>query len=107
MMFPFPTLSRFDFDTRLLSIQSIDDAKYESSEDTEPDAANHERRGRAATDNETSNRNLVWRDSRFAKKRDDCRFDRCMNVSGQVECSILCGIENDALRYTTALLSRR
>jgi hypothetical protein len=107
MMFPFPTLSRFDFDTRELSIQSIDDAKNESSEDSEPDAANHERRGRAATDDETSNRNLVWRDSRFAKKRDDCRFDWSVNVSGQVECSILRGIENDALRYTTALLWRR
>src|ERR1700720_1810200 len=97
MMFPFPTLSRFDFDTRLLSIQSVDDAKYESSEDSEPDAANHERRGRPATDDETSNRNLVWRDSRFAKKRDDCRFDWSVNVGRQVECSILRGIENDAL----------
>jgi hypothetical protein len=104
MMFPFPTLSRFDFDTRELSIQSIDDAKYESGEDCEPDLANHKRRGRDATDDETSNRNLVWRDSRFAKKRDDCRFDWSVNVSGQVECSILRGIENDALRYTTALL---
>src|SRR5438874_7215556 len=107
MMFPFPTLSRFDFDTRLLSIQSIDDAKYESSENSESDAANHERRGRAATDNETSNRNLVWRDSRFTKKRDDYRFDWSVNVSGQVECSILRGTENDALRYTTGLLWRR
>jgi hypothetical protein len=34
MMFPFPTLSRFDFDARLLSIQSIDDTKYESSENS-------------------------------------------------------------------------
>src|SRR6476661_319183 len=107
MMFPFPTLSRFDFDTRELPIQSIDDAKYESSEDSEPDTANHERRGRAATDDETSNRNFVWRDSRFAKKRDDCRFDWSVNVSRQVECSILRGIENDALRYTTPLLWRR
>src|SRR5437762_11257887 len=107
MMFPFPTLSRFDFDARLLSIQSIDDTKYESSKNSETDVASCEGCGRAATDDKTSNRNLVWRDSRFAKKRDDCRFDRCMNVSGQVECSILCGIENDALRYTTALLSRR
>jgi hypothetical protein len=104
VMFPFAALSRFDFDTRLLSIQSIDDAKYESSENSEPDAANHERRGRAATDDETSNRNLVWRDSRFAKKRDDYGFDWSVNVSGQVECSILRGIENEALRYTTALL---
>src|SRR5213083_3005472 len=107
MMFPFPTLGRFDFDTRLFSVQSIDDTKHESSDDSEPDAAKRERRGRAASDDETSNRNLVWRDSRFAKKRDDCRFDRCMNVSGQVECSILRGIQNDALRYTTVLLQRR
>src|SRR6188472_3997553 len=107
MMFPFPTLSRFDFDARLLSIQSIDDTKYESSDDSEPDVAKRECRGRAASDDETSNRNLVWRDSRFAKERDDCRFDWRVNVSGQVECSILRGIENDALHYTTALLWRR
>src|SRR5438093_12198081 len=106
MMFPFPTLGRFDFDTRLLSVQSIDDTKYESSEDSKPDAAKRECRGRAASDDETSNRNLVWRDSRFAKQRDDCRFDRCVNVSGQVEWSILRGIQNDALRYTPALHRR-
>jgi len=68
MMFPFPTLSRFDFYARLLSIQSIDDAKYESSEDSEPDAAKRERRGCPASYDETGNRNLVWRDSRFTKK---------------------------------------
>src|SRR6266436_2888109 len=107
MMFPFPKLRCFDFDARLLPVQSIDDIKYESSEDSEPDAAKRECRGRAASDDETSNRNLVWRDSRFAKKRDDCRFDRCVQVSRQVECSILRGIENHALRYTAALLSRR
>ena len=99
-MFPFAALGRFDFDARLFSVQSIDDTKYESSEDSEPDAAKRECRGRAASDDETSNRNLVWRDSRFAKKRDDCRFDWSVNVSGQVECSILRGIENDALRYS-------
>jgi hypothetical protein len=27
LMFPFPTLSRFDFDARLLSVQSVDNAK--------------------------------------------------------------------------------
>src|SRR5206468_568298 len=106
MMFPFPTLSRFDFYARLLSIQSIDDAKYESSEDSEPDTANCECGGCAATDDETSNRNLVWRDSRFAKKRDDCRFDWSVNVSGQIECSILGGIENDAFSQATVLLLR-
>src|SRR5262245_14635384 len=104
MMFPFPTLGRFDFDTGLLSVQSIDNTKYESSEDSEPDAAKRECRGRAASDDEARNRNLVWCDSRFAKKRDDCGFNWSVNVSGQVERSILRGIENDALRYTTALL---
>src|SRR5437762_5569157 len=107
MMFPFPVLGRFDFDARLLSVQSIDDTKSKRSDDSEPDAAQRECRGRAATDDETSNRNYVWRDSRFAKKRDDCRFDWSVNVSRQVECSILRGIENDALRHTTALLWRR
>src|SRR5205809_6961727 len=106
MMFPFPTLGRFDFDARLFSVQSIDDTKYESSEDSEPDAAKRECRGRAASDDETSNRNLVWRDSRFAKKRDDCRFDWSVNVSGQIECSILGGIENDAFSQATVLLLR-
>src|SRR6201982_3217825 len=104
MMFPFAALGRFDFDARLLSVQSIDDTKYESGEDSEPDAAKRECRVGAASDNEASNRNLVWRDSRFAKKRDDCRFDWSVNVSGQVECSILRGIENDALGQTTVLL---
>src|SRR5438132_11576062 len=107
MMFPLAALGHFYFDARLLSVESIDDTKYESSDDSEPDAAKRECRGRAASDNETSNRNLVWCDSRFAKKRDDCRFDWSVNVSGQVECSILRGIENDALRYTTVPLWRR
>src|SRR5436309_2188908 len=106
MMFPFAELGRFDFDARLFSVQSIDDTKYESSEDSEPDAAKRECRGRAASDDETSNRNLVWRDSRFAKKRDDCRFDWSVNVSGQIECSILGGIENDAFSQATVLLLR-
>src|SRR5436190_2578765 len=106
MMFPFPVLGRFDFDARLLSVQSIDDTKSKRSDDSEPDAAQRECRGRAATDDETSNRNFVWRDSRFAKKRDDCRFDWSVNVSGQVECSILRGIENDALSQATVLLLR-
>jgi hypothetical protein len=81
MMFPLPVLGRFNLYARLLSIQSIDDAKYESSEDSKPDPANDEGHRRAASDNEICNRNLVWCDSRFAKKRDDCRFDRCVNVS--------------------------
>jgi len=68
MMFPPAALGHFDFDAGLLPVQSIDDTKYERSEDSEPDAAKREGRSRAATDDETCNRNLVWRDSRFAKK---------------------------------------
>jgi len=68
MMFPFAALGRFNFDACLLSVESIDDAKYQSGEDSEPDAANCKGRGRAASDYEACNRNLVWRDSRFAKK---------------------------------------
>src|SRR5215469_9055014 len=107
MMFPFPAVGHFDFDARLLPVQSIDDAKDESSDDCEPEAAKRECRGRAATDDEARNRNLVWRDSRFAKKRDDCRFDRRVNVSRQVERSVLGGIENDPLRQAAVLLRRR
>jgi len=68
MMLPLSALGHFDFDARLLSIQSINDAKNESGEDSKPDAANCKGRGRAASDDETRNRNLVRRDSRFAKK---------------------------------------
>jgi len=68
MMFPFAALGHFDFDARLLPVQSIDDPKYESSEDSEPNAVKRKDHGRAATDDEPCNRNLVWRDSRFAKK---------------------------------------
>jgi hypothetical protein len=68
MMFPLSVLSHFDFDPRLLSVQSINDAKYESSEDSKPDTAKRERRGRPASYDETGNRNLVRCDSRFAKK---------------------------------------
>jgi hypothetical protein len=68
MMFPLSALGHFDFDAGLFSVQSIDDAKYESSEYSESDTANRQRRGRAASYDETCNRNLVWRDSRFAKK---------------------------------------
>jgi hypothetical protein len=104
MMFPFAALCGFNFDARLLPIQSVDNTKNESSEDSESDAANRKCCGRAATDEETSNRNLVWRDSRFAKNRDDCRFDWSVNVSGQVECSILRRIENNTLSRTAVLL---
>src|SRR5205823_9407947 len=81
MMFPLPTLRCFDFDARLLSIESIDDAKYESCENSKPDPAKHQGCRRAASDNEPCNCNLIRCDSRLAKKRDDCRFDRRMQIS--------------------------
>jgi len=56
-MFPLAALGHFDFDARLLSVQSIDDTKYESSEDSEPDAAKRNGRGGAASDDKTCNRN--------------------------------------------------
>jgi len=68
IMFPFAALGRFDFDARLLSIESIDDAKYEGSEDSKPDPTNDEGHGRTAPDDKAHNRDLVWCDSRFAKK---------------------------------------
>jgi len=68
MMFPLAALRRFNFDARLLSIQSIDDPKYESGEDSEPDTAKRECRSRPASYDETGNRNLVRCDSRFAKR---------------------------------------
>jgi hypothetical protein len=67
MMFPLATLGGLNFDARLLSIQPIDDAKYESSDDPEPDPAKYERRRGAASDNKTCNRNLIRCDSRLAK----------------------------------------
>src|SRR5438876_4970067 len=68
VMFPLSALGHLDFDARLLSVQSVDETKYESSEDSEPDTAKRERRGRAASYDETGNRNLIRSDSRFAKK---------------------------------------
>jgi len=68
MMFPLATVGHFDFDAGLLPVESINNAKYESSEDSESDTANCKGCGRAASDYEACDRNLVWRDSRFAKK---------------------------------------
>ncbi|PYK52163.1 MAG: hypothetical protein DME51_01215, partial [Verrucomicrobia bacterium] len=50
MMFPFAALGCFNFYARLLPIQSIDDTKNESSEDSQADPANRKGRGRAASD---------------------------------------------------------
>src|SRR6266496_2595626 len=107
MMFPFAALGHFDFDAGLLPVESINDAKYESSEDSESDTAKCECDGCAASNDETHNRDLVWRDSRFTKKRNDCVFYRGVNVSRQIERSFSRRIENDALCYTLVLLRRR
>src|SRR6266513_3150304 len=103
MVFPFPVFGGFNFDARELSIYSIDDAEREGSEDSQPDAAKRKRGSRAATDDESCNRNLVWRDWRFAKERDNRGFDRRVKVSRQIERSVLCGIENDALSQAPVL----
>jgi len=68
MMFPLATLGGFNFDARLLPVQSIDDTKYEGSENSKTHVANCKSCGRAQSDDEACNRNLVWRDSGFAKK---------------------------------------
>lgn len=68
MMFPLAALGHFDFDSRLLPVQPVDNPEYESSEKSEAETAKRECRGRAASDDETCNRNLVGRDSRFTKK---------------------------------------
>src|SRR5215469_732223 len=104
MMFPLAKVGRFNFDARLLPVQSIDDTKYESSKDSDPDAAERKCRGRAASDDKACNRNLVWSDSCFAKKCDDSRFDRCVEISWQVKRSVLGGIENDTLSEAAVLL---
>src|SRR5437667_5645183 len=68
MMFPLAALGRFNFDARLLAVQSIDNTKYKSSEDSQPHAANRKGDGRAASNHQARNRNLVWRDLCFTKK---------------------------------------
>src|SRR5216117_1228327 len=107
MMFPFAALGGFDFHARLLSVQSIDDAKYKRSDDSEAYTSKCECNGSAASTYKTIICDLIWRDSRFAKKRDDCVFYRGVNVSRQIERSFLRRIENDALCDTLALLRRR
>src|SRR5262245_15932573 len=106
MMFPFAALGGFDFYARLFSVQSIDNAKYKRSDDSEADTAKCQCNGSAASNDETHNRDLVWRDSRFAKERNDCVFYRGVNVRRQIERSFLRRIENDALCQTTVMLQR-
>ena len=108
MMFPFPAFSCFNFDARKFSIQSIDDTERKSRENSQPNAAKHKCGSCAATDDKSCNRNLVWRDWRFAKERDNRRFDWRMEMSGQVKRSVLSRIQNNALSNATDVcLSRR
>src|SRR5438034_2497134 len=107
MMFPFAAFGRFDFDPRKLSIESINDTERESSEESHPDAAKRKRRSRAATDHESCNRDLVWRDSRFAKESDYRGFDWRVDISGKIQCALLRRIQNNALSETTFLCPRR
>jgi hypothetical protein len=107
MVFPFAAFGCFNFDARQLSIESIDDTERESSEESHPDVAKHKGSSRAATDDESCNRNLVWCDSRFAKKRDYRGFDWGVDVSGKVKCTLLRRIQNNALGETTFLCPRR
>src|SRR5262249_45571464 len=107
MMFPFPAFGSFNFDARELSIQSIDDTESDGSEDSQPDAAKRKRRSRNATYDESCNRNLVGRDSRFAKERDYRRFNWRVDISGKIQGAFLRRIQNDALSKTMVLCPRR
>src|SRR5262249_50530034 len=106
MVLPFAAFSGFNFDARELSIQSIDDAKDQSCENAEPDPTEHKRRGGAATDDKAGNRNLIGRDSRSAKARDDCGLDWRMNVGGKIQGAVLRRIQNNALSDMTILWLR-
>src|SRR5262245_7607843 len=103
MVLPFPAFSGFNFDARELSIQAIDDSKDKSSENSYPDATEHKQRGGAAPDDKAGKRNLVGRDSCSAKARDYHGLDWRMNVRGEIECAVLCRIENNVLSQTTFL----
>src|SRR4029453_5907281 len=107
MMLPLATLGRFDFDARLLPVQSIDDTKYKSGKDSQTNAACDKSHGSTASDDQSGNGNLVWRDSCFTEKCDNSRFDRCVKVSRQIKRPFLCGIENDPLSQAAVLLQRR
>jgi len=67
MVFPFTAFRGFYFDSRKLSIESIDDTEREGSEESRTNAANHKCRSCATTNDETCNGDLIRRDSRFAK----------------------------------------
>jgi len=107
MVFPFATFRCFYFDSRELSIDSIDNTEHESSEEPQPDIAKHKGRSGAATDDESCNRNLVRGDSRFAKERDYRRFDWRVDVSGKIQCAFLGRIQNNGLNESTCVFPRR
>src|ERR1700751_3399962 len=107
MVFPFSVFGRFNFDPRELSIESIDDTERESSDESQPHMAKHKSGSRHTTDDESCNRNLVWRDSRFAKKRDYRGLDWRVDVSGKIQGALLRRIQNNSLDDTTLLWPRR
>jgi len=107
MVFPFAAFGCFYFDSGKLSIESIDNTERESSQESHADTAKHKGRGRAATDDESCNRDLVRRNPGSAKDRDYRRFDWCMDVSRKIQCALLRGIQNNALGETMMLCPRR
>jgi len=107
MVFPFSAFGRFNFDPRELSIESIDDTERKSCDESHPDMAKHKSRSCRTTDDEACNRNLVWRDSRFAKKRDYRGLDWRVDVSWKIQSALLRRIQNNAFSDTTLPWPRR
>jgi len=85
-------------DPRKLSIESIEIPNARAS-------GILTRRGQAQTpqcapqpDDESCNRDLVWRDSRFARERDYRGFDWRVDVSGKIQLPFWRRIQNNAFR---------
>jgi len=89
MMFPLTALCRFNFDPRLFAIESVHNSKYKSGSDRDSDSPSYKGGRCGGSNNKSCNRELVWRDARLAKKRDDAGFDRRMDIGWQVERSFL------------------
>src|SRR4051794_34902095 len=107
MVFPFAAFGCFYFDSRKLSIESINNTERESSEESDPDTAKHKGGGRAATDDESCNRDLVRGNPGFAKDRDYRCFGWCMDISRKIQCALLRRIQNNALGETMVLCPGR
>jgi len=107
MVFPFAAFGCFNFDPREFSIDSIHNTERERCEDSYADATKRKSGSRRATNDKTCNRNLVWRNPRFAKERDYRGFDRGMDVSREIQSALLRGIENNALSEMTFPCVRR